>query len=99
MTADTLFDRMSALADPVRSRLLLVLERHELTVSELCAVFQLPQSTMSRHLKALHDEEAIYEEIVTDNPQLPSDTGGFIKRRVPMGPQKGAFVTAAAAGS
>lgn len=52
----SLFDRMSALADPVRARLLLVLEPHELTVSELCAIFQLPQSTMSRHLKALGDE-------------------------------------------
>ena len=56
MAAETLFDRMSALADPMRSRVLLVLERHELTVSELCAVFQLPQSTMSRHLKVLVDE-------------------------------------------
>jgi ArsR family transcriptional regulator len=56
MKAETLFQRMSALADPVRSRLLLVLERHELTVSELCAVFQLPQSTVSRHLKALSEE-------------------------------------------
>lgn len=53
-TADgSLFDRMSALADPVRARLLLVLERHELAVAELSAIFQLPQSTMSRHLKAL----------------------------------------------
>lgn len=57
MNAETLFDRMSALADPLRSRVLLVLERNELTVSELCAVFQMPQSTMSRHLKVLHDEE------------------------------------------
>ncbi|MBW3630064.1 MAG: methyltransferase domain-containing protein [Gemmatimonadetes bacterium] len=47
---------MSALADAMRSRVLLVLERHELTVSELCAVFQLPQSTMSRHLKVLVDD-------------------------------------------
>jgi ubiquinone/menaquinone biosynthesis C-methylase UbiE len=47
---------MLALADPVRSRVLLVLERHELTVSELCGVFQLPQSTMSRHLKGLVEE-------------------------------------------
>ncbi|MEX2582267.1 MAG: metalloregulator ArsR/SmtB family transcription factor [Gemmatimonadota bacterium] len=47
---------MAALTDPVRGRLLLVLDRHELTVTELCAVFQLPQSTMSRHLKALADE-------------------------------------------
>jgi ubiquinone/menaquinone biosynthesis C-methylase UbiE len=56
MTAATLFDRMSALADPVRGRVLLAVERHELRVSELCSVFQLPQSTMSRHLKVLADE-------------------------------------------
>jgi ArsR family transcriptional regulator len=47
---------MSALADATRSRLLLVLERHELTVGELCQVLQLPQSTVSRHLKLLGDE-------------------------------------------
>ena len=35
--------------------MLLVLERHELTVGELCAVLQLPQSTVSRHLKTLAD--------------------------------------------
>src|SRR5262245_10855659 len=46
---------MNALADPTRSRLLLVLDHHELTVSELCAILQLPQSTVSRHLKALAD--------------------------------------------
>ncbi len=49
------FDRLTALADPIRARLLLVLERHELTVSELCAALQLPQSTVSRHLRALAD--------------------------------------------
>ena len=47
---------MTALADATRSRLLLLLERHELAVSELCAVLQLPQSTVSRHLKVLADE-------------------------------------------
>ncbi len=52
----TVFDRLNALADATRSRLLLVLERHELTVGELCAVLQLPQSTISRHLKVLGDE-------------------------------------------
>lgn len=35
---------------------MLVLERHEMTVTELCAVLQLPQSTVSRHLKVLGDE-------------------------------------------
>jgi ArsR family transcriptional regulator len=52
-----IFDDLTALADATRSRMLLVLERHELTVSELCAVLQLPQSTVSRHLKTLLDAE------------------------------------------
>ena len=45
---------MDALADQTRSRLLLLLEERELTVSELQAVLQQPQSTVSRHLKILH---------------------------------------------
>lgn len=49
-------DRLTALADPTRSRLLLLLDRHELTVGELCSALQLPQSTVSRHLKTLADE-------------------------------------------
>jgi ubiquinone/menaquinone biosynthesis C-methylase UbiE/DNA-binding transcriptional ArsR family regulator len=52
-----IFDDLTALADATRSRMLLVLERHELTVSELCAILQLPQSTVSRHLKTLSDTE------------------------------------------
>jgi ubiquinone/menaquinone biosynthesis C-methylase UbiE/DNA-binding transcriptional ArsR family regulator len=48
--------RLQALADATRNRLLLLLERHELTVTELCEALQLPQSTTSRHLKVLADE-------------------------------------------
>jgi SAM-dependent methyltransferase/DNA-binding MarR family transcriptional regulator len=56
MNASTaIFDDLTALSDATRSRMLLILERHELTVSELCAVLQLPQSTVSRHLKTLSD--------------------------------------------
>lgn len=51
----SIFDRLQVLADPTRTRLLALLDRHELTVSELCAVTQLPQSTVSRHLKVLGD--------------------------------------------
>lgn len=47
---------MTSLADPTRVRLLRLVERHELTVVELCAVLQLPQSTVSRHLKVLADD-------------------------------------------
>ncbi|MGH7503095.1 MAG: ArsR/SmtB family transcription factor [Longimicrobiales bacterium] len=47
------FDRLQTLGDETRARLLLVLGEHELAVSELCAILQLPQSTVSRHLKVL----------------------------------------------
>lgn len=50
------FDQLSILSDPTRSRLLHVLENRELTVTELCSVLQLPQSTVSRHLKILSDD-------------------------------------------
>ncbi len=53
--ATAIFDDLTTLADATRSRMLLLLERHELTVSELCTVLQLPQSTVSRHLKTLSD--------------------------------------------
>ena len=52
-----ILDHMSALADPTRCRLLLLLEKHELTVSELCGALQLPQSSVSRHLKTLADDD------------------------------------------
>ena len=55
MTALAVFDRLSALADPIRGRLLLTLERQELTVREVQSVLRLPQSTVSRHLKVLAD--------------------------------------------
>ena len=54
--ARRVFDRMSALGDLARGRLLLLLEQGEFTVSELVQVSQLPQSTVSRHLKILADD-------------------------------------------
>src|SRR5260370_10203726 len=50
-----IFGDLTALSDATRSRMLLILEGEELPVSELCAVLQLPQSTVSRHLKTLAD--------------------------------------------
>lgn len=55
MTAPPVFGRLQALADPIRGRLLLVLERQELNVREIQAALRLPQSTVSRHLKLLVD--------------------------------------------
>src|SRR5882672_1911778 len=53
--APAIHDHLASLADTTRSRILQLLDRHELTVSELCGILQLPQSTVSRHLKALAD--------------------------------------------
>jgi ArsR family transcriptional regulator len=50
-----ILDHLAVLADATRCRVLLVLGRHELTVSEICRALGLPQSTVSRHLKILTD--------------------------------------------
>lgn len=47
---------MQSLSDPIRARLLRLLDRSELTVAEMCTILQLPQSTVSRHLKVLADD-------------------------------------------
>ena len=51
-----ILEHMTALADPIRCRMLLLLEKQELTVTELCAILQMPQSSVSRHLKTLADD-------------------------------------------
>lgn len=47
--------RLSALTDGVRLRVLRLLEREELAVGEVARILQMPQSTVSRHLKVLAD--------------------------------------------
>src|SRR5262245_28891324 len=50
-----ILDQAATLSDAIRCRILLAVEQHELQVTELCAILQLPQSTVSRHLKQLRD--------------------------------------------
>ena len=50
------YAHLTTLSEPLRARLLRVLVRAELTVSELVRVVQLPQSTVSRHLKVLRTD-------------------------------------------
>lgn len=52
-TPTSVLDALAAIADLTRGRLLLLLEPGEMTVSELCLAVELPQSTVSRHLKVL----------------------------------------------
>lgn len=53
---DALLRWMESLGDPSRLRMLRLLERHELGVAELGDVLRLPQSTISRHLKTLNEQ-------------------------------------------
>lgn len=54
-TSNPLTDRLAALAEPIRLRMCRLLEHQELSVGEVAKVVQLPQSTVSRHLKVLTD--------------------------------------------
>ena len=87
-----IFDDLTALADATRSRMLLLLERHELTVGELCAVLQLPQSTVSRHLKTLADASWV---VVAPRRHQPLLHAGARRTRRAVAP---ALVAAARAG-
>src|SRR6187549_3138166 len=51
-----ILEHMTALSDPLRCRMLMLIEKQELTVTELCAILQMPQSSVSRHLKTLADD-------------------------------------------
>jgi SAM-dependent methyltransferase len=53
---DALMGALGSLGDPTRLRLLRLLERRELGVADLVSALQLPQSTVSRHLKVLSDQ-------------------------------------------
>jgi SAM-dependent methyltransferase len=59
MTQPAILKHLHTVADVTRCRMLRILARQELTVSELCSVLQLPQSTVSRHLKTLQDDRWI----------------------------------------
>ena len=50
-----LLSRLAALNDLARLRMLRLLDQDELSVGELARAVQLPQSTVSRHLKMLHE--------------------------------------------
>ncbi|REJ82151.1 MAG: methyltransferase domain-containing protein [Acidobacteria bacterium] len=57
MQRPDVLDQLATLSEETRVRLLLVLEAQELMVGELCQVLELPQSTVSRHLKQLVDQQ------------------------------------------
>src|SRR5512134_908778 len=84
MNAAAVLDQLSIVADALRARTLAVLARQELTVSELCDVLQLPQSTVSRHLKTLGDGDWVVSrrEGTSRYYSLPLDELDSARRRL-----------------
>ncbi|MFN9993794.1 MAG: ArsR/SmtB family transcription factor [Phycisphaerales bacterium] len=82
-TLDILSIGLAAASDPIRLRLLACLEAHELTVGEIASVVQLPQSTVSRHLKQLSEAgwlsrrnegtASLYRLVPDDQPRFNRD--------------------------
>ncbi|MCG8456969.1 MAG: metalloregulator ArsR/SmtB family transcription factor [Holophagales bacterium] len=78
-----ILEHAALLSEPTRCRLLHVLEGQELTVTELCSVLQLPQSTTSRHLKVLADGGWIAaRKDGTSNLYHPADSLGGAAREL-----------------
>ena len=50
-----IFQKLQVLGDPLRARILRVLDGGEFSVGELTSILQSPQSTVSRHVKVLLD--------------------------------------------
>ena len=73
---------LGGLSDESRLRLLSLLQDNELGVAELCGVMQLPQSTVSRHLKVLADQGWVHHRrqgaanlYRMDEEELPEGAG------------------------
>ena len=82
MTTPSLVTWLATLSDMARLRILRLLDREELSVGELARALQLPQSTVSRHLKVLHDAGWIGKRVEgtasyyrLDRERLPRSAG------------------------
>jgi ubiquinone/menaquinone biosynthesis C-methylase UbiE/DNA-binding transcriptional ArsR family regulator len=80
VTAPSL-DWLQTLSDGTRVRLLRLLEQSELSVSELCTIVQLPQSTVSRHLKVLAADHWIVHRREGTNHLYRVDGSGWPESR------------------
>jgi ArsR family transcriptional regulator len=92
---NVIIDRLAALGDMMRLRILRVLESEALSVGEVASVVQLPQSTVSRHLKVLADAgwvirrnegTATFYRLIHDD--LPADARALwiaVRDQIPAG--------------
>ena len=84
MVTSASLDWLQTLADGTRVRLLRLLEEAELSVTELCAIVQLPQSTVSRHLKVLAADRWIANRRDGTNHLYRMEPGEWIESRASL---------------
>ena len=75
MMPSSIYSQLSVLSEPTRVRLLRLLEVEELGVGELARIVQLPQSTVSRHLKVLREDDWISVRRMGTASLLRMDSG------------------------
>lgn len=73
--SSSIYTQLSALSESTRVRLLRLLEVEELGVGELTRIVQIPQSTVSRHLKVLREDGWISARRVGTASLLRMDVG------------------------
>src|SRR4029450_7902677 len=70
-----ILEHMSALSDPIRCRMLMLLEKQELTVTEIGSILQMPQSSVRRHPKNLADPTWVMSRPDGTSPFYSMSTG------------------------
>jgi ubiquinone/menaquinone biosynthesis C-methylase UbiE/DNA-binding transcriptional ArsR family regulator len=90
-------DRLAALSEPLRLRIVRLLEAEELSVGEVAKVVQLPQSTVSRHLKILAETAwvsrrnegtaTLYRLVLDDLPPEPRALWLSVRGQMGHGPE------------
>lgn len=90
---DGLLDRLKALADPLRLRMVGILQEQELAVTELAEVLQISQPRVSHHLRALKEAQliSVRREGSWTFCSLAQDEGAAGKLLLALGPEAGGF--------
>lgn len=79
-----ILDDLTLLSEPIRVRVLRLVEREELGVGELSSILQLPQSTVSRHLKALMVADWVCRRSAGTSSLIRMDSGALSAPRAAL---------------
>lgn len=81
---DQLIQAMKAAGEPTRMRILLLLHRSELTVTEICRILGQSQPRVSRHLKLLCDADLLIRQAEGTSAYYRHGTAPFADRFLAM---------------